>query len=381
MKSIITLKGKEFNWGPGLFLIIYQTLLLISAPFYFYYCSVQWSTVLLAVFLYYTTGISITGGYHRYYAHRTYKTNSFVEFFLLFFGAMSAQGSALRWAYDHRIHHAYVDTDSDPYSINKGFLYAHFLWILEKPKNIEPKVVSDLMNNKMVMFQHRFSGTCFLLSNLIVFFLAEWFLKDIWGVFFIVIWLRMFALHHSTWFINSLAHTWGEKPFCKEQTAADNYFLSVLTFGEGYHNYHHTFANDYRNGVRWYHFDPTKWVIWSLNKLGLAYNLKRMDAATIKKRMVQENKTLLLEKLTKLWYVKKEELEQQVHEISDRVVTKIAELNKLKEHYHQAKKNSQRNAIKEIKLELKNLKKSLREDWRLWMKLSSYIMNMEPLTT
>lgn len=370
----------KFNWGPGLFLIIYQTLLSLSLPFYFYYMPPSWSMVGISVILLYLTGLSITAGYHRYYAHRSYKTNPFIEGILLFFGSMAGQGSALRWAFDHRLHHAYVDTDADPYSIKKGFWYAHFLWILEKPAEIDPKVVPDLMRNKLVQLQHRYSEFLMVITNVIVFVFFGWLLNDYWGAFFLACWTRLFALHHFTWFINSLAHTWGDKPFCQEQSAVNNFIISLLTFGEGYHNYHHTFANDYRNGIRWYHFDPTKWLIWTLNKLGLASSLKRVDAYTIKKRMVLERQNLLLERLCTIWYVKKDELEKTVQETSARIVAKISDLNRLKEHYQKLRKEcSEPNLLKEIRQELNHLKKGLEEDWRLWVQLSRNILRLKPL--
>lgn len=373
---------KNFNWGPGLFLIIYQICLIVTLPFYFYYCGFpSWQMVLAAVVLLYLTGLSITAGYHRFYSHRSYKTNPLIESLLLFFGAMAGQGSALRWSFDHRLHHAHVDTDLDPYSIKKGFWYAHFLWILEKPQEIDPKVVPDLMKNRLVQFQHRYAGLLMVLTNAIAFMFVGWLLNDYLGAFFIALWARLFVLHHCTWFINSLAHTWGDKPFCQEQSAVNNYILAFLTFGEGYHNYHHTFANDYRNGVRWYHFDPSKWLIWTLNKLGLTSGLKRMDAYTIKKRMVLQRKQLLLERLCDLWYIKKDELEKKVLELSERIVNKIAEANQLKEHYRQARQEGkERKRLKEVKQQINQVKRSLRQDWRQWIHLSRNILRLKPLT-
>lgn len=367
---------KEINWIPTLFLSIYQILLVISLPFYFYYNTPSISLLLVSLALLYAAGLSITAGYHRYYAHRSYKTNSFVEFFLLFFGSMATQGSALRWAFDHRIHHAHVDTDNDPYNINRGFLYAHFTWIIDKPKEIESKIVPDLLKNKLVMFQHRHIGKLIVLSNLIAFLAVGYFLNDYLGAFVISLWLRMFALHHFTWFINSLAHVWGDKPFSQEQTAVDNYFLAMLTFGEGYHNFHHTFANDYRNGIRWYQFDPTKWLIWSLSKLGLVHNLKRVDQATINKRMVIEQKNFLLDHLKEAWYSKKSELEREIHQISDRLLEKIQQFNELKNQYSQIKQESgPKDLILELKQEIKNLKKSLKQDFDNMRKLTTLVLN------
>ena len=96
---------------------------------------------------------------------------------------MAAQGSALRWSFDHRIHHAHVDTDEDPYSINKGFWYAHCLWILEKPRTIDPKVVPDLMNNKFVMFQHRYYRFLLFGSNAIAWLFTGWLFNESSGSF------------------------------------------------------------------------------------------------------------------------------------------------------------------------------------------------------
>lgn len=371
---------KEFNTGPALFLIIYQILLVCTLPFYFYFTLPSVAMVVTSVVLLYLTGLSITGGYHRFYSHRCFKTNAVIEFFLLFFGSMAAQGSVLRWSFDHRLHHAHVDTDEDPYSINKGFWYAHFLWIMERPRPIDPKVVSDLMKNKMVMFQHNHYQACMLISNLIVFLAIGWLLNDYVGAFFIATWARLFVLHHFTWFINSLAHTWGDKPFCQEQSAVNNFVISLLTFGEGYHNYHHTFANDYRNGIRWYHFDPTKWLIWTLHKLGMAWGLKKMNQLTIKKKLVMERKNLLLDRIRNIWYVKKDELENKIQEMSDRIVAEISEMNQLLEQYYAVKRESvEVEKLNELRQRIKALKKAIKQDWREWVILSKNILKMQPI--
>lgn len=375
----MTFNSKPINWGPVIFLSVYQVLLFLAAPFYFLYCTPQTSMIVVSFVLLYLTGLSITGGYHRYFAHRAYRAKKVVEGFLVFFGTMACQGSVLRWAFDHRIHHAYVDTDNDPYTIQKGFWYAHFLWILEKPRELDPKVISDLLKNKLLVFQHKYYKSLMVLTNFSVFLFFGWLLNDYLGSLFFVCGVRLFALHHFTWFINSLAHTWGDKPFCQEQSAVDNYVLSLLTFGEGYHNYHHTFANDYRNGVRWFHFDPTKWLIWGLSKFGLTHTLKQVDALTIKKRLITERKHLLLDRLKEICHNKKEELEVSINEMSDRIVQKIALFNQLKENYYLTKKqNPKRDRLEELRQEIKNLKKSLRQDWRIWVELSRNVLHMHP---
>lgn len=373
-------KIKKFNWGPAGFIIVYHVILLVVLPFYFYSSFPSWGIWISAFVLLYLTGLSITGGFHRYYAHRTYKAHPIVEALILFFSTMAAQGSALRWSFDHRLHHAHVDTDEDPYSINKGFWYAHWLWILEKPAPIERKVVPDLFNNKWVLFQDRYYPFLMVATNALAFLFVGWLFNDYWGALWISTLLRMFALHHFTWFINSLAHTWGDKPFCQEQTAVNNYFLALLTFGEGYHNYHHVFANDYRNGIRWFHFDPTKWLIWTLHKLRLASNLKKVDAASIGKRMVIERKNLLLQHIKDCWNEKKEELSHQILEISETILNQMAQFSQLKQRYYALKENSsQKQLIRELHEEIKTLKREIKRNWREWSKLSKSILQPVPL--
>lgn len=371
---------KLFNTIPGTFIISYHLFLLFALPLYFIYYTPSFSLIAISTVLYFLTGMSITAGYHRLYSHKAYKAHPIAELFLLFFGTMSAQGSALRWCYDHRLHHAHVDTDRDPYSIKKGFWYAHMLWIFTKPSPIDPKVVPDLMRNRYLVFQDTYYPYLIAFTNILAFLLVGWCLNDYMGAFMIAVWVRLFALHHSTWFINSLAHTLGEKPFSQEVSAVDNYILSILTFGEGYHNYHHTFANDYRNGIKWYHYDPTKWLIWTFKRLRLAYQLKEMDPETIAKRMVIEKKDLMLDRLKELWYVKRDEVEKKIHEFSENLLKKMARFNELKLEYRRLKKEfCERDHLAKLQEELKELKKSLKRDLRNWKSLSSMILNLKTL--
>jgi len=134
----------------------------------------------------------------------------------------------------------------------------------------------DLERDPIVMFQHRFYLPLTLAMNIALPLGLGWAVGDVWGVFLLGGLLRLVINHHFTWFINSLAHMWGSQPYTDENTARDNPVLAFLTYGEGYHNFHHIFQNDYRNGVRWWHFDPTKWLIAFLSWVGLASNLKRV---------------------------------------------------------------------------------------------------------
>lgn len=373
----VLMKLANFNWPTGIFVIFYHVMLLAVWPFYFSYTPPSAAMWAVFVGLFFATGISITAGYHRYYSHLTYKAHPAVEAVLLFFATMSAQGSALRWSYEHRNHHAFVDTDRDPYSIKKGFLFAHMLWLFSKPKPIESKVVADLIRNPRVMFQHNYYPYLMAASNILMFLFVGWLLNDYVGSFVLTWWTRIFMLHHCTWFINSLAHTWGVRPFSQEESAVDNYCISLLTFGEGYHNYHHTFANDYRNGIRWYHFDPTKWLIWTLHRLGLAHGLKRVNKYHVKERLLADHKQELMELLKNSMVPQKEELCETISKSSDEVISKLSLMRTLNEQYTTIKNSG--TAVKcELKKhyqEFKEAKKNFEHDWKRFEELYDRIMN------
>lgn len=369
----------NFNWTTGLFIIGYHVGLLVGLPFYFYYSPPTVSLIVVSVVLLFLTEIGIGGAYHRFYAHRCYSLSKPAEGVLLLLATLATQGSALTWSYEHRLHHSFVDTDRDPYSIKKGFWYAHVLWLFEKAKPMDEKRVPDLIKNKLVMFQHKYAGTLQIGSNLVVCGLIGWMLGDFLGAFVITWWTRLLVSHHLTWFVNSLAHCWGEKTYSKEHSAVDNYILAFLTVGEGYHNYHHTFAADYRNGVRWYHFDPTKWTIWTLSKLGLARNLRRFNHVAIRKRLLMEDRKLLLTNLKRHAHIKKVELEQKINQLAECIHAKLNRTNALAEQIKQLRKRrSERATLDAIRRELKSLKQSIHQDWKAWSHLCGLVLDPLP---
>ncbi|MCD6060862.1 MAG: acyl-CoA desaturase, partial [Moraxellaceae bacterium] len=231
-------------------------------------------------------GMSITGGYHRLWAHRAYEAHWSLKIFFMLFGAMAIQNSILIWASSHRTHHRNVDdVDGDPYSINRGFFFAHIGWMLRNYESGKPNFsnANDLLNDKIVMFQHNYYVPIVLVMNLGLPIALGLLLGDFWGVFLLGGLLRLVVSHHVTFFINSLCHMWGTRPYTDENTARDNPVLALMTWGEGYHNYHHIFQYDYRNGVKWWQFDPTKWMILSLSWVGITRNLKRCSEFAIQK--------------------------------------------------------------------------------------------------
>jgi stearoyl-CoA desaturase (delta-9 desaturase) len=215
-------------------------------------------------------------------------------------------------------------------------------------------------------------------SNVLLWLLVGWLFNDYLGAFVLAWWTRLLFSHHLTWFVNSLAHCWGERTYSKEQSAVDNAILAFLTVGEGYHNYHHTFASDYRNGVRWYHFDPVKWTIWSLNKVGMANNLRRINGYTIKRRLLVEDKKLFLQTLRAGAHERRRELEDRVHQLSEAMQEKIARIRELARDIKTMRREAQRSALATARAELRTLKGSLRQDWQSWWHLGGQILDASP---
>jgi len=170
--------NRSYTSPAGLFIVVYHVGLLVGLPFYFYFSPPAWGMVFAGIGLLFLTEIGIGAAYHRYYAHRTYTPRKPAEAVLLGLATLALQGSALRWSFEHRLHHVYVDTDRDPYSIKKGFWYAHVLWLFDKPTPIDPKRVPDLMKNRLVVFQHRFYGALGIGSNVAIWLLGAGF----WGI-------------------------------------------------------------------------------------------------------------------------------------------------------------------------------------------------------
>ncbi len=247
-----------------------------------------WAWIWGVIFLY-LNGLSITGGFHRLWAHRSYKASTPLKIFYALWGAGALQNSILIWASDHRRHHRYVDdNERDPYSAGRGLWFSHIGWMLrDYPTNEQDfSNAQDLLDDPIVMWQHNNYVAITAVMNIVLPLLLGFAYGDPIGFLLIVGLLRLLVNHHTTFFINSLAHYWGSQPYTDENSARDNTLLAVLTYGEGYHNYHHIFQTDYRNGIRWYQWDPTKWLISLCSWLGLASDLKRVPNFKIQRAKV-----------------------------------------------------------------------------------------------
>jgi stearoyl-CoA desaturase (delta-9 desaturase) len=241
-------------------------------------------TVLLAVAFYVVCGLSITAGYHRLFAHRTYRVVAPVRWCLLVFGAASFQNSAVAWSADHRAHHADTDGAGDPHAIDGGFWFAHIGWLLRRRQaSADVTRLSDLWAVRSIRLQHRCCpfiavGVGLLLPTAI----AAWW-GDPWGGLLVAGFLRAALQLQATFCVNSLAHLIGVARYDRRSSARDSALVALVTFGEGYHSFHHRFPFDYRNGVRWWRYDPSKWLIWLLARCRLVAAPRTASARTIAK--------------------------------------------------------------------------------------------------
>lgn len=235
------------------------------------------------------TELSITCGYHRLFAHVTYEAHPVIKAFFLLFGAMALQNSALVWSAGHRVHHRFIDEpERDPYCARRGFWFSHIGWMLRNYPSGEPdfNTVADLRRDPQVAIQHKHYFKIAIGMNIGVPLALGLLFGNVFGMLLLAGVLRLVLSHQLTFCINSLAHIIGIRPYTIDNTARDNGVVALLTFGEGYHNYHHLFAHDYRNGVRWWQYDPSKWLIKALSWVGLTKNLKQVPWFKIHRAML-----------------------------------------------------------------------------------------------
>jgi len=253
---------------------------LIGVPVFGYLHGFSLFDWLMFGVLYMASGLGITVGYHRLISHRSFDCPEWIKACLLVTGGWALENSALRWCGDHIRHHARCDQKEDPYNATKGFWHSHCGWIFEKSRHRDEIYESKLRKDPIIMWQHRYY-VLIVLSGLVLPFVVGLFNGGWMGglsCFLLAGVARVFFVLNSTFCINSICHLWGSQPHGTEDSSRDSWWISLLTFGEGYHNYHHTHLRDYRNGPKLYNFDPSKWLIFSLSKVGLAYNLQRHRA-------------------------------------------------------------------------------------------------------
>jgi stearoyl-CoA desaturase (delta-9 desaturase) len=247
----------------------------------------SWVNVGILAGMYLVTMAGITVGFHRLFTHRSFETYTWVKVVFAALGSMAVQGPMLKWVALHRRHHQHSDMPDDPHSphhygrgvwgLLRGAWHAHIGWFFQRDPEDLDRYVSDLRKSRAL----RVASALFLVwvaVGLVIPAVLGGLLTLTWaGVWTGLIWgglVRIFLVHHVTWSVNSACHLWGRQPYRSDDESRDNAVFGVLAMGEGWHNTHHAFPTSARHGLRWWQIDVSYWVIWTLARLGLAWDVK-----------------------------------------------------------------------------------------------------------
>ena len=248
----------------------------LFAPFYF-----SWSALALTAFLMWLTGgIGITLCYHRLLTHRSFKTPKWFEYVITTIACMAWQGGPIQWVGVHRLHHKHSDEELDPHSPKHGFTWAHMFWCMHKqPDGQDARAAAkDLQRDRVLWLLDKYFWVPQFFLVALVYVVGEWMGRSgfetsglswlLWGVC-----VRTVVVYHSTWFVNSAAHTWGYRNYDTSDISTNLWWVALLSFGEGWHNNHHAYQRSAAHGLRWYEFDMTYWLIRLLGVVGLAKDI------------------------------------------------------------------------------------------------------------
>ena len=249
---------------------------------------------------YILSGFGITAGYHRLFTHRSFKTYPLIRGIFAVLGSAAIQGSVPDWVADHRKHHAYADEEGDPHSPHighkggriRGFVHAHFAWLFADERASRQRYVPDLLDDPVVMAVHRRFALIVALSYFVAPVTAGLIAtRKLRGGLSAFLWggaLRVFFVHHATWSVNSVCHLWGTRPFETRDESRNNPLVALVGLGEGYHHNHHAFPRSARHGVQRWQLDPTWWLIWAMEKTGLAWDVQRVSLEEMEAKRVAD---------------------------------------------------------------------------------------------
>jgi len=286
---------KKLNIPAVIVLIVYPLALIALGIIYCNNYSVGWTHLGIAVLGYYGSNISVGIGFHRAWSHNSYKPGKLLEIILVFMTAGTLQGPILAWASDHHKHHTFTDEEQDPHTPLKGsnrffgFLWSHIGWMLfhEDNKQISRVTMVKLGRSAWIKWQMQYYWELAIFMNLVVPAVLGFLVGGtlFWAyTTFLFIGLGRALQQQATNCVNSLCHFVGKKEY-QYGTAGDIWWMAPFLLGENWHNFHHAFPSDYRNGHKWYHFDVHKWIIYGLCKLGLASDLDITQEVRIKAKM------------------------------------------------------------------------------------------------
>ena len=258
-----------------------------------------WRDIVIAVVMYAIAGHGVTVGFHRHFTHGSFKAKRGLRIALAVAGSLAIEGPVIRWVADHRRHHAFSDREGDPHSpwrygetipaLAKGLWWAHTGWLFDVEQTPRTKYAPDLLADEDIRKVDRAFPALVVVSLLLPPLIGGLWSMSWQGALTAFFWgslVRVALLHHVTWSINSICHTIGERPFKSRDKSGNVWWLALLSMGESWHNLHHADPTCARHGVEKGQIDSSARIIWLLEKLGWAYDIrwpvaKRLDARRV----------------------------------------------------------------------------------------------------
>ncbi len=272
--------GRQASEGVSLTTTIFMAAFHVGAIVALFFFS--WQALVAAIVLYaFAINVGIGMGYHRLLTHRGYKVPKWLEYSIAICGTLALEGGPMFWVATHRVHHQHSDREGDPHTPHEGGWWAHVGWILSgrslhQDVVLHRKYAPDLAKQPFYIWLSRFHWVPLTASGLLLlglgYWLGGWHMAAsmvLWGVF-----VRVVVGLHATWLVNSATHMWGKRRFQTRDDSKNNWWVALMTGGEGWHNNHHAHPVSARHGLRWYEVDPNYYGIWLLKVLGLAKQVK-----------------------------------------------------------------------------------------------------------
>lgn len=256
--------------------ILFHVVFIVSA----FMVPLKFSAAILGIALYFIRMFGVTGGYHRYFSHRAFKTSRAFAFTLACIAQSSAQRGAIWWASNHRHHHRYSDKEEDLHSPDQhGLFYAHVGWLWNERSYQERQNVEDLKRCPELVFLNNYPMLPAIALGVLTWLTLGWSgLVHGFGI-------STIFLFHGTFTINSLTHVWGSRRYDTSDSSRNNLWLALITLGEGWHNNHHRYMRSARQGFFWWEIDITFYVLWILEKIGLVWELKKVPEEVLQEKM------------------------------------------------------------------------------------------------
>jgi fatty-acid desaturase len=271
--SVVPTPPSRLNWGVILFMIVVHVgALLAVVPKFF---SVE-AVILCAVLYWVSGGLGITLGWHRLVTHRSFQCPKWLEYFFVFCGSLACEGGVIEWVGLHRNHHLHSDQEQDQHNSQRGFWWSHMGWMLVTiPAKAEVERLTKDINGDPI---YRFLNQYFVPLQVVLAVLLY-----LWGGLPFVVWgvfVRLVLVYHLTWFVNSATHKFGYRTFDSGDRSTNCWWVALLTFGEGWHNNHHTYPHSARHGLQWWEFDITWITIRALQAVGLAKKIRLVESTS-----------------------------------------------------------------------------------------------------